>query len=43
MKLTEAQYQAMLNLFNEFNAAFNALPVEIKSAYYDRLYNHSIR
>lgn len=37
MKLTEAQYKAVLNLFNEFNVAFNALPIEIKSAYYDRL------
>ena len=36
--LDNKEYEALLNLFHHFNAAFNCLPDYIKSAYYARLY-----
>jgi hypothetical protein len=41
MKLTDKQYQALLDLFNECNAAFMALPAVWKCAFYDRLYGRN--
>lgn len=36
--LNDKEYEALLNLFHQFNAAFNYLPDYIKSAYFARLY-----
>lgn len=36
--LNNKEYEALLNLFHQFNAAFNYLPDYIKSAYFARLY-----
>ena len=36
--LTDTQYKAMLDLYNNFNEAFKALPTYIQEAFYARLY-----
>lgn len=36
--LDNVQYKALLELYNNFNAAFKALPEYIKQAFYARLY-----
>lgn len=37
MKLTEAEFQAMLHLYNEFNSAYLLLPIWIRSMFVDDL------
>lgn len=36
--MTDKQYQVLVELFNEYNEAFVALPLHIKQAFYGRLY-----
>ena len=36
--LTDTQYKAMLDLYNNFNEAFKVLPVYMQEAFYVRLY-----
>lgn len=39
--MTEKQYQALLNLYHDYQDAFLVLPLEIRSKFYDRLYSRS--
>lgn len=39
--MSDKQYSILLDLFHEYNEAFNALPDSIKQAYYARLYSKS--
>jgi hypothetical protein len=39
MKLSDSQYRAMSDLFNECPAAFQSLPLVWKTAFFDRLYS----
>lgn len=39
--VTEKQYQALLNLYHDYQDAFLVLPLEIRSKFYDRLYSRS--
>lgn len=41
--LTDKEYAALMELFHEFNAAFNYLPDYIKDAYFTRLYRKEKR
>ena len=36
--MSDTQYRVLMDLFNEYNEAFVALPQHIKGAFYDRLY-----
>ena len=37
--LNDTQYKALLELYNNFNIAFQALPQYIREAFYARLYS----
>lgn len=37
--MNDAQYKALLNLFNEYHEAFILLPNDIQAGFYNRLYN----
>lgn len=39
--LTHKQFEALLNLYNEYNDAFLTLPSHVKAAFYARLYSKS--
>ena len=39
--LTTKEYEAVLNLYHEFNAAYSYLPNYIKGAFLDRLYGRA--
>lgn len=41
--LTNEEYAALMELFHEFNAAFNYLPDYIKDAYFTRLHRKEKR
>lgn len=38
-KINQAQYDALLNLFNECNEDFWTLGIATRTAFFDRLYN----
>lgn len=38
MQLTDKQYQIILDLFNEMPNVFRQLPMDIKHAFFERLY-----
>lgn len=38
-QLTDKEYKALLQLYHDYNAAFNALPEYMKQAFYICLYN----
>lgn len=37
--LSDIEYKALLELYNNYNTAFKALPDYMQSAFYARLYN----
>lgn len=41
MKLTDKQYQVLLDLYHELPDVFNTLPQYVLDAYYERLYHHA--
>ena len=38
MKLTDRQYQVLLDLWNEFRTEFDKLSAPVQDAFYDRLW-----
>ena len=38
MQLTDKQYEVLLQIYNEWEELWNALPLPIKVAFYERLY-----
>ncbi|MCK9994401.1 MAG: hypothetical protein Dbin4_02921 [Alphaproteobacteria bacterium] len=37
--MSDKQYEALLNLYHEYNEAFNGLPTLIKNKFYEKLYS----
>lgn len=39
MELTDKQYELMLEIYNQWDSLFDRLPMDIKIAFYTRLYS----
>ena len=39
MQLTDKQYEMLLEIYNNWEELFDALPIDVTAAFYERLYN----